>query len=126
TSGADGGAGYCTPGSQHCCETASAAAGPALCTATGTACTTGSTDWGCTQPSDCPSGQVCCIDNTPPAGMDTGCTYYFLHKFTGTVCAATCASATQLQLCQGGATDCPSGQTCQHVSAKGADFGFCQ
>jgi hypothetical protein len=133
TSGADGGSGYCAAGSEHCCESPSTDAGASLCAATGTACVSTWTDWGCSQPSDCPSGQICCINNKPPAGMDTGCSYYYLHSFTGTVCATSCdtpssttGTATQLQLCQGGATDCPTGQTCQHVAAKGADFGFCQ
>jgi hypothetical protein len=121
-SGTDGGGNVTCAFGQHCCESP-VGAGPSACNADCSAMPDGGTDWQCQDSTNCGAGQVCCAFTTGPA-MDPGCTWSFLHHFTGTVCAASCA-AGQLQVCES-PTACPAGQTCVPTKAKGADFGTCQ
>ncbi len=114
---------YCTPETQHCCETPEGATEPSACTATGTACPTGSTDWGCEDPvSDCPSGQVCCAPGAS-IGLGTPGCGNFAHKMTGTACVAA-GSCTGITLCTSD-SECPSGMTCTPFGKAGNDVGGC-
>jgi hypothetical protein len=111
---------------QHCCETAADAGTPSTCSDISSACPSADTEWQCEDPLDCTSGNVCCAITSGP-GQDPGCTWYFLHAFKGTVCRpadAGCA-AGQIVVCESD-SECPNGQKCQNVKAKGASFGFCQ
>lgn len=135
TAGADGGNIYCPfsatdagkteycTNDQQCCETPSGTS-PSTCETKGSACpVTGSTVWECEDPSDCASGMQCCARSTG-AGVTVGtdtCGPY-LSKFSGTYCAATCATG-ELVVCEAQAA-CATG-TCTAVKPKGNSIGVC-
>jgi hypothetical protein len=106
---------------QHCCEHPADAGKPSECQAA--ACAKTDTDWMCQDKNNCPGAQVCCAVTTGP-GQDPGCSFYFLHKFTGTACRTACAQG-ELTVCEGD-DQCVAPAKCQHVTAKGGQFGFCQ
>ncbi len=118
-SGTDGGKNdYCDSSSEHCCEPQS---GTAACTAKATACANNDTDWQCEDPSDCGSGMQCCGKGTLVKNPDPQCANY-ATGFTGTYCAATCASG-EITICTAD-SQC-GGQTCLPFGAKGNQVGGC-
>lgn len=139
TAGADGGNLYCPFSSndagkteycttdEQCCETPTGTS-PSTCETKGSTCpVTGSTVWECEDPSDCAaSGMVCCAAaSTPGTAVTIGsdsCGPY-LSKFSGTHCAATCATG-ELVVCEAQAA-CTTG-TCTAVKPKGNSIGVCK
>jgi hypothetical protein len=109
------------PVGETCCEHAADAGQPSSCQAA--ACAASDTSWACQDPNNCGGGQVCCAI-AASAGQDPGCSFYFLSKFKGTACRTACATG-ELTVCESDA-QCPSGKTCQNVTAKGGSFGFCK
>lgn len=113
----------CATATQQCCETSSDDAGPSTCVQAGSACpAAGSTIWQCEDPSNCPTGQVCCAAAT--LEQDTVCGYFRAAPgFGGTHCAASCA-AGELRVCEQ-QSECPSG-TCTPFRAVGNSVGACR
>jgi hypothetical protein len=119
----DGGANlYCTRQTEHCCEPA---LGTATCNSLTVPCPAGDTDWACEDPTDCPSGYVCCapgatlVLGVPMMGMQCG---NYANGFTQTVCqTGTC---TGIQICES-TSECPAGKTCVPFNAKVVQVGGC-
>jgi mucin-2 len=130
-SGVDGGKDmYCTPGTQHCCETPEGSSTPSACVPIGTACVSGSTDWQCEDPAtDCPaSNPVCCaqgatwVDGGTMNGMV--CQNY-ASMMTGTVCT-TQAQCNGIIICATQAECTSIGKTgCDTFSKAGNQVGAC-
>ena len=118
--GSDAGNKTCATG-EKCCEHQADAGQPSSCQAA--ACAPTDTAWECQDPNNCTGGQVCCAI-AASAGQDPGCSFYFLSKFKGTACRTACATG-ELTVCESDG-QCPTGQTCQNVTAKGGSFGFCK
>ena len=116
----DAGNTTCSVG-EKCCEHAADAGQPSSCQAA--ACAAKDIAWECQDPNNCGGGQVCCAIAAAP-GQDPGCSFYFLSKFRGTACRTACATG-ELTVCESDG-QCPTGQTCQNVTAKGGSFGFCK
>ena len=123
----DSGAWTTCPATEHCCEPSGATAGSSACTPATTACPSGSTDWQCLGLLDCAGGQVCCAAAgtlVPQAACGTQPAYSTVSGFTGTACAASCAT---FRICQSD-SDCGSGAApgaCAPATAMGSDFGHC-
>jgi hypothetical protein len=120
---------YCTPGTQHCCESPSGAT-PSSCVDSSTACMIGYVDWQCEDPvADCPSGQVCCAPGATIGFGGPGCGN-FAHTFTHTACVAAgaCPNAGNMGnilLCTSSA-ECPAvTPTCTPFSVHGNQVGGC-
>jgi len=130
-SGVDGGkAVSCTPGTEHCCETAAAGA---ACTPTATACGATDTDWHCEGTPDCvgSAGTICCGSGTlalqaaQPGCGDGGTTlgsYEYVSGFKGSTCVAA-AACTGFQICSKN-SECSSG-VCSPIKPKGNSIGYC-
>lgn len=116
---------YCST-AQECCENPKGG-GVSTCETRGTACPVATaTAWECESPVDCAAGQVCCAHSGTagtPVTIGTDVCGPYLSKFSGTKCAATCATG-ELVVCEQ-ASDCTSG-TCTAVKPKGNDIGVCQ
>jgi hypothetical protein len=112
----------CATATQQCCETPSDDAGPSTCVQAGSTCpAAGSTVWQCEDPSNCPTGQVCCAAAT--LEQDTSCGYFRAAPgFQGTHCAASCA-AGELTICEQ-QSECATG-TCTPFRAVGNSVGVC-
>ena len=123
-SAADGGKTVYCPITDQCCETPSGTS-PSTCETKGSTCpVSNSTVWECQSPADCTGGQKCCAHSGTAAAVTVGsdtCGPY-LSKFSGTHCAASCASG-ELVVCEQ-PSDCSSG-TCTAVKPKGNDVGVC-
>jgi hypothetical protein len=119
----DGGGSLTCAFGEHCCEpNAGTSTCASDCSGVPVPDAGSITDWQCQDSNSCPSGQVCCANGT--ADHDPACSYYFLHKLTGTVCATACA-AGQVTVCER-LGDCSGGTTCVPAKGKGAQFGVCQ
>jgi hypothetical protein len=119
----------------ECCETSAEAGVPSQCMAVdASTCPANSTTWGCDDPSECPSGNMCCaipyagktmvniLQEAPINGQV--CMGHYAQYMQGTICAATCA-AGQVQMCTANA-ECPSGKTCVPFRKAGNQVGACQ
>lgn len=115
---------YCLE-TEQCCENVMGS-GASTCIAKGTACPiTTATAWECEDPANCPAGQVCCAHSSAAGtavtvASDT-CGPY-LSKFSGTKCAASCATG-ELVVCKQ-QSECTMG-TCTAVKPKDNDIGVC-
>jgi hypothetical protein len=132
---------YCTPQTEHCCETPAGSTIPSACLPMGTTCNpapgpppNGSTDWQCEDPvTDCQQGEVCCA---PGATIGLGGTVggmqcaNFAHHMTYTAClpAAQCPNAGNMGniiLCTSD-SECPSATpTCTPFGKAGNQVGGC-
>lgn len=116
---------YCKSGVEHCCVPFTVGVEStcqASCAGDGGAAFNGR-DFECLDPIDCNSGVCCGIGQVL---KDEACDEYFGKSFKGTKCAASCDdTADEFDICQSD-DQCPSGKTCQAMSAVGAQFGFCQ
>jgi hypothetical protein len=133
-SGVDGGkAEYCTPQTQHCCETPEGSTTPSACVdGITTACVAGSVDWQCEDPvADCAAGEVCCAAGASIGlgGMVGGMACQnFAHHMTGTACvaASACPAASNIVICTNN-TECTGigTGTCTPFSKSGNAVGGC-
>jgi hypothetical protein len=115
----------CTAMTQHCCMPSKMSGMMSTCVASGTACPAGggnmgSKVWECSEPANCPSGQVCCATGTIGSGT---CGAFQISMFGGTKCAASCA-ANEGVVCQA-QSDCTTG-ACTPGTAGGATLGLCK
>jgi hypothetical protein len=115
----------CVDQTEQCCQPAKGA-GLSTCAARGAACpVANSTVWECEDPSNCAMGQKCCGHSSAAGtavtvGNDT--CGPFLSKFSGTKCAAACATG-ELVVCEQ-QSECTTG-TCTAVKPKGNSIGVC-
>jgi hypothetical protein len=123
---------YCTPISQHCCETPEDAGVATACQPFATACMTGTgyTDWQCEDPVvDCTTtaAPVCCA---PGATIGLGGTVNnmacgnFAHTMTHTTCVAA-GACTGIIMCTSD-SECPAATpTCTPFGKAGNAVGGC-
>jgi hypothetical protein len=112
---------YCNASSQHCCEPT---AGTSMCSPTATPCGATDLDWQCQDPgADCPGSMHCCGTGTLVLASSPSCGNFASH-FTGTHCAASCATGTEIVMCTND-TECPTGQHCTPFRTHGAQVGGC-
>jgi hypothetical protein len=118
---------YCNSGTEHCCipyaqgvlSTCSAS-----CPDEPDGGPFDGRDIECLDPIDCTGGGICC--GVGQVLQDPDCHNFFGKGFTGTKCASSCdANNNEFVLCQKD-EQCENGQTCQAMSAAGAQFGVCQ
>jgi hypothetical protein len=126
----DGGNEYCTPGTQHCCETPEGATTASACTSINTSCMTGTgyTDWQCEDPvTDCTAAglPVCCA---PGATLELGTPAGTCGNYASEMKSAACVAAgtcTGIILCTSN-SECPAAHpTCTPFSKAGNDVGGC-
>jgi hypothetical protein len=124
---ADGGNEYCTPGTEHCCETPEGAATMSACQPIGNACTQGSgyTDWQCEDPgTDCTTALPVCCAAGASIGLGTPGCGNFSHDMKGTACVAA-GSCTGIILCTSSA-ECPAATPkCTPFGKAGNQVGGC-
>ncbi|MDB5216629.1 MAG: hypothetical protein JWO86_4556 [Myxococcaceae bacterium] len=124
-SAADGGKNIYCKDTEQCCENVMGA-GASTCVAKGTACPVATaTAWECDDPANCAAGQKCCAHSSAsgtPVTVGSDTCGPFLSKFSGTKCAATCATG-ELVVCEQ-QSECTTG-TCTAVKPKGNDIGVC-
>lgn len=121
----DGGNEYCTPTTEHCCETPADAGVPSACQPAATACTAGSTDWGCEDPVvDCkdPTKPVCCAPGASIGLGNPGCGN-FAHTMKNTLCVAA-GACTGIVMCTSD-SECTAPQKCTPFGKAGNQVGGC-
>lgn len=117
---------YCDSGT-HCCVPPANANQLSTCEAT--ACPNeadggpyAGRDFACLDDIDCPGTKCCGIGQVL---QDPECGNRFGKGFRGTKCAASCDEGNgEFKVCQT-QTACAGGQTCEPMSAGGAEFGAC-
>jgi hypothetical protein len=124
-SGPPGGKNVSCLDTEQCCENAKGA-GVSTCAPKGSVCpVAGATVWECEDPSSCPTGQKCCAHSSAagtPVTVGNDTCGPFLSKFSGTKCAAACATG-ELVVCEQ-QSECTTG-TCTAVKPKGNSIGVC-
>ena len=110
---------------EQCCENAKGA-GVSTCAPKGSVCpVAGATVWECEDPANCPAGQKCCAHSSAAGTavtVSSGTCGTFLSKFSGTKCAAACATG-ELVVCEQ-QSECTTG-TCTAVRPKNNSIGVC-
>jgi hypothetical protein len=118
---------YCTANTQHCCETPEGSATASACQPTATACATGSTDWGCQDPTaDCASGDICCAPGaTLVLGTPAGQCGNYASGMKSTTCVSAATGCTGGIIMCTSTSQCPSGKTCTPFEKAAAQVGGC-
>jgi len=122
---------YCTPETQHCCETPEGNATASGCQPSTTACMTGTgfTDWQCQDPvTDCPAASpVCCAPGaTLELGTPVGTCGNYASKMTHSTCttAAACPASGNIILCTSD-SECTAPAVCTAFEKAGGQVGGC-
>jgi hypothetical protein len=131
----------CTPKTDECCVGGSlggdAGFAPSTCNPIGTGCADSGTfpvEIDCEDPAtDCPllgdgGTQVCCANATTTSvpKFNAACGYYQLPKWNYNKCAAACANANEVQICQA-QSECPANTLCTpfRTTDGNVNLGWC-
>jgi hypothetical protein len=113
-------------------DTACAAADPTW------AARAGNSVWECADKNNCGASQVCCLYTGQDAGgnvnigkstdknIPAACGALQAFKQGGTVCKASCAAGTEIQMCSSSDDNCGAGTACTPFAGLFRDLGYCK